>query len=556
VRDRRFTLPVEATSDNSMIAASESLLGSTADRASLYAILADWWTEVLAQDSPGERWEREIAERLRQRCSALSGALQALGMNAPAALLRQVSGAENRAGAYLLGESAALVIRRNPVGLSYFDRAVHLMADCWQAIDYLMEALTRAPSWPEAANLLSPRTRGIDSLLGPQIGRRPPVDVLADGEQRARARGLLAYFWERQHEAVDLELRTLVRLALLARRDWRQLAVAAEELPLRELRSDLWRHLHLHEDRESILALITSAPIIFDAGEWTRCTTALAALLAAVAHADLLHARVGRQGLMPSGAQPGTAEQLKALEKTELPDWFRTVAQTAIARSDGRPLLLFFSAALIRQELSPQIGYRAWSSATIALEAFDAVISHRPTSVEMKDVGRLGTASGNERIDHVVYVVTAAVLGCDASSVWDWYCDLLQQNDEGICSQAKHWRRGLCYFAMAKILMGLPEPFDKWAMAWNSLFVTDRERARFTPLDQNALFPSVHLFRVGAELLRLQPDREGANKFRDEIRRKARQLSDNDPRSSSPIADDIYVDIDELSVRDPLAPLT
>jgi len=539
VRDPRFALPELESGVTQERSAIARLLGSAEDRRDLEAILQEWWTEALARAGAGEDSATEEAEHLRRKCASLQEAQAKLGTFACSALARHREGLECRAGAFMLGTTAAAVLRNAPNGVDQFDRAVNLLllARCWPAIEVMMDGLDQEPRWPADPGLLSHLPRTLDELVGETLGPRVPYEILLEGEQEARSRGLLEYLWGYQHEHVDLDLRVWCRLALLARRDWGQLAAAAETLPIRELREALWWRLHLLEDRAAILALLRSSASVFTDGAWTGSTVALTALKEAVTHADQLHLR-GHQGRWRSpDAEKAASAAIAALEQEELPRWFAQVMQMAHARPDGRALMLFFASWLVEEMLRPGSGRKHWSSAGLALSAMTELLRPLPAAHEMKESAQLGLPKNADDRRHAVALVTGALFGGDERAHWNEYRSLLSANDEGLCWQAKLWRRACCYDALAQILDRLPGPLDEWRSAWKSLFVTDRERARFDVTSQGVLLPSVHLVRVGVALLRRGPGRDGARAFYRELRGYVRKLIENDVRLVSPLSD-------------------
>ncbi|MCU0682663.1 MAG: hypothetical protein MUF34_10505 [Polyangiaceae bacterium] len=529
-------------------AETERLLArvTTADRTKIDSLLAEWWTDVLAQDSPGGQWEAAQVESLRAKCSSLPAGSQKIGLTAPDTLARNATDEDCGIGALLLGESAAAVVRSGSSAVA-LDRAVKFLSECWKATEVLIERLAQAPAWPGALETLAPATPELAGLLGRHFGRTPGNDVLLDAERTARERGLLTYFWGRPIYTVCLNHSTLARLALLAARDWQSLARQAEALPLRELREDLWRHLHLHEDRDAILSLLRAAPPVFDASKWTGSTSALAGLVAAIEHGDQLYAQLTR-AYPPA---PDAEATLRTLVEQEIPDWLKQVAEAVIARPDGRLLLLLFGSSLIREALRPPWnGQRPWSSARHALCAIHRVLTPKPSVAELQQVASAGGVSSNRTtIDHATYLVTSAAFDACASDVWAWYRNLLLQSDEDLCCQAQNWRRSLCYEALAKRLDQLADPFEEWRAVWKALFVMDRERARFDTLDQDALLPSIHLLRVGAELLRRAPSRCGSQQFFEEMLAHTHRLLANDTRFISPLQPDLAVDGIDVAPR-------
>lgn len=511
---------------------------TTTDRAEIDCLLAEWWAEILAQDSPGEQWETLQIEDLRTKCSSLPFESRDLGLTAFNTLARNAPDEVRGIGALLLGESAATAVRDDSSAVA-LDRAVHFLSGCWEAIEVLMKALLRTPAWPKSMDTLATAGTALAGLLGHHFDRVPDHDILLEEESKARERGVSAYFWG-QYCELYLNEPTLVRLSLLAARDWAAVALHADALPSRALRDDLWRHLHLHEDRDSILSLLRAAPPGFDDNKWTGSTSALAALSASITHADQLHNQLMRS----YPPQPNADEKLKALVEREIPDWLETVAQAAIERPDGRLLLLLFGARLIHEALRPPWGgQRPWSSAQNALCAIHGVLDPTPSVAELRQVANLGGVPSNRTgIDHASYLVTSAACDSCANDVWIWYRQLLVQSDDDLCSQAKNWRRALCYEALAERLGQLSDPFQEWRAVWKLLFVTDREHARFATLDQNALYPSLHLLRVGAELLRQRPSRAGSRKFYEELLAHTHCLMANDARFMSPFTQELAFD--------------
>lgn len=529
--------------------AAERRLGETisaADRAENICLLVEWWADVLAQNLTTYQLETEKFEQLRRKCSFLPARSQWVGLTAPNTLAREASEGDRSIGALLLGESAAVAVR-NGLSCIRLDRAVNVLTDCWEAINVLIDRLTQVPAWPSDLDTLLPATTELAGFLGSRLVRTAGNELLLEGEREARSRGLLAYFWGPQNETVCLNCSMLVRLRLMAARDWQSLARHAEELPLRELRVDLWQHLHLHEDRDAILSLLRTAPPVFAAGEWTGNTSAIAALVAAITHGDQIHAQLTSTYPQPNDFQA----QLKLLVEQEIPDWLKVVAETAVARPDGRSLLLLFGASLIREALgSTWNGQRPWSSARHALDAIHGVLTPNPSVDDIRQVARAaGMPINRTDIDHATYLVTSAVFDASASEIWDWYRELLLKGDDNLCWQAKNWRRALCYEALAERLGQLTTPFEEWRVVWNALFVTDREHARFSTLDQNALYPSLHLLRVGAELLRQAPSRLGARQFFEELVTHTNHLITNDIRIGSGFQPELAVDAIDVAPR-------
>ena len=541
MRDLRLREAWKLARADERSAATDRLLArlTTTGRSEIDHLLAEWWTNVLAQDSPGEQWEAAQVESLRTKCSSLSAEDQKIAFTVPNTLVLDATDEDRGVGVLLLGESAAAAVRNGSSAVT-LDRAVNFLSECWDAIEVLIERLLEAPAWPGALEAIAPATAELAGLLSRHFARAPGNDVLLDEERKARELGLLTYFWGRQIDTVCLNDSTLVRLTLLAARDWQSLARQAEALPLRELREDLWRHHHLHEDRDALLSLLRAAPPVFDSSNWTGSTSALSALVAAIEHSDQLHAQLTRT-YPPT---PGVEAKLKALVEQEIPEWLEQVVEAAIARPDGRLLLLLFGASLVREALRPPWnGQRPWSSTRHALHAIHGVLTPRPSVAELQQVANSGGVPSNRAdIDHATYLVTSAAFDACAIDVLAWYRELLLQSDDDLCWQAKNWRRALCYETLAERLGQLTDPFEEWRGVWKALFVTDREHARFNTFDQNALYPSLHLLRVGTELLRQAPSRSGSRQFFEELHAHMHRLLTNDVRLSSPLQPELAVD--------------
>lgn len=541
MRDPRFLQPWDvARVDGRRTETDRFILSmTTTDRIELDRVLEEWWIDILTQDSPGQHWEAAQVEKLRAKCSSLPISSQGVGLTVSDTLAFHTKDEDRGVGERLLGESAAAAIR-NGSSAVMLDRAVVILSECWGAVEVLIERLLEAPAWPVALEDITPDTADLAGLLGHYFERTPNNDILLDEEHKAREMGLLTYFWERQKDTICLNEPMLVRFRLLAARDWKSLARQAEALPLRELRNDLWRHFHLNEDRDAILSLLRVAPPIFTTIEWSGCTGALAALVGAIAHADLLHEQLTQ-------TYPKTPEldaKLKILVDQEIPEWLKQVVEAASSRPDGRLLLLFFGTSLVREYLRPSLnGTRPWSSVWHALSAIHRVLTPKPSVVELQQVAILGGTPGDPtNIDHATYLIASAAFNASATDVIAWYRGLLLKSDNDLCSQAKNWRRAFCYKTLAECLGQLAEPFDEWRAVWKALFVTDREHARFVPLGQNALFPSIHLLRVGMELLRQTPSRYGARQFFEELLTHMRRLLANDTRRITPLDPELIVD--------------
>lgn len=519
-----------------------------ADRAEVDGLLVDWWSEVLSHDSLGEQETMDHIERLRTQCSALSSKPQELALTALGVLIRATEEVDRSVGARLLGESAATAVRRTTTAVE-LDRAVRFLAGCWEAVKALQEALLRSPAWPASTKTLSVGSVPVDDLRGRQFDRAPCSELLVDEERQARERGVSAYFWG-HHSELPLNETSLVRLSLVARRDWADLAIEADALPLRGFRDWLWFYLHLDDDRESILALLRAAPPVFAGGAWTGSTSALAALRASIRHAERLHERLSQatRGYRPA---PDAEAKLKALEEEELPAWLREVAEVAIARSDGRDLLTVFGASLVENDLRPPwSGRPMWPASHHALCAIHAKLAPKPTVAQCQHLAEVGGVPSNRTtIDRATYLITSAVFDADPKGVWAWYRELLRNNDDDLCWQARSCRRrAICYFALAERLGQLPDPFGEWRSAWKTLFVTDRERARFTRTCQNALHPSLHLLRVAVELLRQSPSRNDARRFLGEVLECTRILLESYASRFNPLNPEFALDALDVAV--------
>lgn len=554
MRDPRLRESWALEADAKRRAATEVRLAAAPpeERAEVDRILDCWWSGVLAQDSLDEQARTNHIEHLRTKCSSLSAEAQTLALAAPSALARDTGDLANHVGARLLGESAARVIRRATTAVE-LDRAVRFLSDCWEAVEALQDAFSRDPAWPTSTETLAlPNAPPIEDLLGHHFDRVPSSSVLIEEESKARERGVSAYFWG-QYPELPLNETSLVRLLLVARRKWADLATQADALPLRAFRDWLWLSLHLHEDRDAILALLRAAPPVFATDSWTGSTSALAALRAAVRHAERLHNRLS-QATRAYPSAPDAETKLKALEQDELPKWLKQMADTAAARCDGRSLLTLFASTLVRHDLTPPWnGQRSWTASRDALNAIYRALDPKPSLDECQKVAKLaGVPSNRTTIEFATYLVTSAVFDADPKEVWAWYRELLLKNDDDLCWQARSCgRRALCYFALAERLGQLDDPFDEWRAVWNALFVTDRERARFATIDQNALYPSLHLIRVGAELLRQTPSRACAWEFFQELLAHMRTLLATDVRRYSPIPPEIALDALDVGPRIP-----
>mgnify|MGYP000870879596 CR=1 FL=1 len=518
MRDPRFLEDSAHLRTDARAEAARERFAATPDRIEIDRVLEAWWSNVLAQDSLGDPWKAEQIEALRTACSSLP----AVALTAPDTLAMT---AEDRDfGAVLLGETAATVIRRSTAAAP-LDRAVRFLArESWGAVEALAEALLRPPAWPASMETLAFKNAPIAGLLATSFRGVPDDELLAQKEREARGRGLLAYV---QYDRNELHLNeaALVRLALLARRDWNGIGVHVDALPLRALKTSSWWRLHLDEDRDAMLALLRTAPPVFDDGKWTGSTAALAAMDASLRHVTRLYEHLDRQTRV--AAEPEEArEKLTAFMTQEAPAWLTQVAEAAIGRTDSRILLLAFGANLVRTCVSLS---NRWSAAILGLNAIYGVLDPKPSVAEVKNVAKAGGAPDNPtNIDDATYLITSALFDADPDEVWRWYRDLLLRTDQDLCEQAKaKARRTLCFHVVAERLGQLTDPFAEWKAAWNALFVTDRERARFARID-NALHPSLHLLRVGAELLRQSPTRAGARSFFVDLLAYGRYLVAND----------------------------
>jgi len=520
VRDPRFNQPAVEAYGNRVQAETEAILRVAADRSDLDAQLQQWWAELLSREVTRDSAINQCIRRLSERGSSLSEPKKRLVAHACAVLEHDGEEAQDRAGAYVLGVTAAATIRATANEVVLFDRAVTILRRAWRAVEVLIDGLDGEPRWPTDPDLLARVPTSLDELASDTFGRRLPsatLTALLDEEQTARARGLRVYLWQHRDEQVDFDPRVLARLSLLARRDWSRVAAVAEALPIRELREMLWWRLRIHEDRDAILALIRISALVFRENEWTGRVVGLHALTQSVTHADRLRESVRQR-----------AEPTNTLEQAELPDWFNQVVNEARRRPDGRALLLFYTAWLVREVLQPRSGNPLWSSVDLFIRAAHQNLGQSPTVEEMKALAGLCPEENTRRSDSASYLVAGAILGGDAASYWTWYRDLLTENDNNLCWQARTWTKACCYDALARKLSEMSNPFPEWETAWNSLFVTDREAARFDSTSQNALFPSVHLIRVGATLLRLDPRRPGAGPFYAKLRASIRNVVDND----------------------------
>ena len=334
-----------------------------------------------------------------------------------------------------------------------------------------------------------------------------------------------------------------MRLLLVARRDWADVAIQADALPLRAFRDWLWLSLHLDDDRESIRATSRrAARLRRPCLDWKHLRAGGAPCGSAF---EKLRDRLV-QATRAYPPAPDAEPKLKALEEDELPAWLRSVAEVAIARPDGRVLLTLFASTLVRHDLSPPWnGQRSWPASGHALRAIYEALTPKPTLAECQQVaGIAGVPSNRTTIEYATYLITSAVLDADPREVWAWYRELLLKNDDDLCWQAKSChRRAVCYVSLAERLGQLPDPFGEWRSVWKALFVTDRERARFATLDQMRCIPAFISSVSGYELLRHAPSRSGAWKFLEEILDCTRILLEGYARRFNPIKPEVVLDV-------------
>src|SRR5690606_1477525 len=105
---------------------------------------------------------------------------------------------------------------------------------------------------------------------------------------------------------------------------------------------------------------------------------------------------------------PDAEPKLKALEEDELPAWLRSVAEVAIARSDGRVLLILFASILVRHDLRPPWnGQRSWTANRHALRAIYESLAPKPTLAECQQIAGIGGVPSNRTtIEFATYLIT------------------------------------------------------------------------------------------------------------------------------------------------------
>lgn len=517
MRDPRLQQAWEAARDARLCAARNRLdeMVTAEERAGICSVLTDWWAYVLAEDSEGEQWRDEKFENLRIRCFSLSNTSKEVALAALDAMTCVAAEKAYGVGPVLLGESAAVVVRRGSV--ADLDRAVELLSDCWDAVHVLVDRLMNDPPWPPDLATLVPEMIDIRGALIQHSERLLSNDLLMKEEKEAREGGVFSYFWGRYPEAY-LNEKALVRYTLLARRDFNELSIQVDALPLRGLRDHLWSSVHIHEDRDLILDLLNVAPDVFQGSIWTGSTSALIALRSAMQFVCGVHEKL-EQDVRAYRAPSGAKDNLDKFIENDVSEWMRKVADVAMLRSDGRLLLLIFGFSLVRDSMRPSWGgIPRWSPAQDALAAICDVLDPTPSIGEVMRSGEVaGVMSGSADYDGGALLVLSALLKSCTNDVWSWYRDLLIGRDKSLCNQARNWRRNMCFKSISESLSNFPDPFLEWRNSWNSIFITDREHARFFPLDKDILYPSLHLIRVAEELLRQDSSRLGAKTFFSDI---------------------------------------
>ena len=235
MRDVRFQHPREMVRRNELHVAADQLLMklTTIDRAAVDELLAVWWIDVLGRSAQTQEWKTEQAVKLRSECNILPQVCQAFGFMVCDTLAAGTTDEAQVVAERLLGESAAAAIRNSSTVVT-LDRAAEFLSDSWGAVEVMIECLSKAPAWPASLEMLTPSTAALSGLIEQRSKQAPTDDVLLEEEKNSRELGLLAFFGDRQRETTFLNEPTLVRLTLLAARNWRSLALQAEALPLRE----------------------------------------------------------------------------------------------------------------------------------------------------------------------------------------------------------------------------------------------------------------------------------------------------------------------------------
>jgi hypothetical protein len=524
VRDHRFTWNDAGLHQNEHRNEFRSYLEEFGDLTPVIQALQAWWrAEGALLIAGGQENSLEAATpRMRGACAGLDSRFRPLLNKLDAAFkhIGQGETPELDAVQRLVGQAIGGALAASTPNLDSFDNTIRLLRNNWPAIEAFMEGFANAipsdsrMSWVSLLGSLPP---DLDLLLEHSYDQRNPThQQLLELDNQDRSAGLVYYAWTRHHDRYTLRNEWIYRARVLLAIAPDAFALAFESLPLRGFRNDILEWLRFSEDRDAILAMLRNAPDVIQGQSWTGCTGALLALSLVFAHADKLHSAVELATNSLDGALKTQAEKLLPhLESTEIPQWIATALGVALERTDGRELILLATSRLVgANSFLSYYGRQPWSCADIALEVIKSTLTPPVSTMELAAIARFSAPPHQTPRDSADYVVTASILAQDLSETWNWYTRLLADRDKGLCSHVNGSALRWIYSVLGGALLDLPEFVSGWREAWRSLFIPDREHARFTLSDIDALLPSQHLIHVGFGALNRKdlPHRDRSNR--------------------------------------------
>jgi hypothetical protein len=490
---------------------AEAVLARFPDLGPLEDGIAGWWSSLgdhsqMGTDDVARQalavGTRAIGDRIdttfREITDALAMAILEGGDDEP----------PRRAALMELGKAIGATIATGPPNARAFDAAVRFLSRWWPAEAAFERAFVAAlpPAatsvWVDQLRLIP---RDVAALLGHYSHREPPpISEMLEEERSARLRGIAGYLWRHQNERCSLGLEWSRRADVLLALSPEDFVRLMEELPLLELRDWVVRYGGMHEDRDTIIKVLSLSAPVFAGGSWTGRVMAMIALENSLKHVEDLLEKYDRsvEGFSVDGDVRMQAEKtLPTFQGVEIPDWFKSVMDVLSARRDGADLAAMLSAKVIHDDSTPAFGgRRRWSAKLVFVDAVRARFGLGLQAQTMRQTLSLAgpRASG---VSELSFLTAAAVLCDDADGVWQWYVELLSELSDEICTDARGGT-GLRHHALiAGGLLGQSDQVTAWKEAWRLLFQRDRDRARFGHADPHVLLPSQHLVGVGIGML-------------------------------------------------------
>ncbi len=353
--------------------------------------------------------------------------------------------------------------------------------------------------------------------------RRFVEGEITGGEQQERSlleRSDLLSLWDSYRGHLELKRTILRQIQFLILFSPAALSDILDVLPFQGLRQALLDDILAVRDPDLISELLRTAPEAVSAeGTWNKRVSVLNAVDMAFQYAKSLESAVAhavRLGEFAPNQNKTLVDRAKielpSLQEKELPKWLNSVAETVLARSDGKFVLLSYLIHLLREVRFVRHHNNAnkvWPAEKVAAEIFTKKLS--TTSLSAENILSFSKNNGGEdRNKALIFLLGAANIQEErpqskdvSNELWAAYESLLSKKDSEVVAQANPLGKAdtWVFTTLGEVLIRTEDAISVFSKSFEKLY-PQRRKMRFS-YEYGLLEPTRHLLEVGFGALQI-----------------------------------------------------